>query len=953
MPEFPAASLTPEQIVALLAQPAGEAQILWLQQAHLWDAGGLARLIEAGGQVVNNDLAQARQLLDLFIEVAPVLAPQLQPQAVYLRAQTFALDGDFDQALAQIAAARAGYEATGQMAAALRTNVGLLHVLIHLGRHQEALAAAADALDAVGQATSSLPAETIALLTALLQQNLGICYKNMGRYADAIDAYRAAEGHFDALERAEDSATIRMNLGVILAELGRGAEALVAYEGAAAVFRQTGNRMRQAQIMENLGELHQLLGNYSQSLAVLAEAGVAFAALDAPIELHVLERLTADAYLALNLLPEATAAYRNAIAGLEASDMPYDLAWALWGLGAALLRQQRLAEAGDALRRAADLFAEAENEHLRSAVLLEQAALAEAMGDRPAALAQTRQALALIGEQDWPVQRVYAHLRLADLLLPDTDAAEGLLLDARQWAEALALPHLRVHVQQRLGRLFLLQGRDAEAETILRAATGEIERLRGALARETVRASFLHDKTAVFEDLIRLYLARGDQESLLNAFSVAEQAKSRALVDLLTGAQDSEWGPDLDPELTHRLSALQADLNALYNQALSDSQEGDRSTRLAELNTRALDLEQKISRLLLQAGALATAPASLVQPLPVSALQTMLPPDLTVLAYHVLGAELAAFVYRDGVVQIVRNLSQTAVAARHLASLEIEWQRFQAGPTFVRRHLDQLTRSTQQVLQALYEALIAPVAKLLAGSARLAIIPHAALHHLPFAALFDGQSYLVDQFEITVAPSATVLSLCGQRPSQPAKQAVVFGVDDPLIPFARHEAVLVGEHVPDAHMYIGAQASLASLHAGTAGCGLLHLACHGLFRRDNPMFSALKLHDGWLTAGEVIKLKLPGAFVTLSACESGRSQVVGGDEPLGLPYAFLGAGATGLLVSLWLVDDETTAALMSHFYRELASRAGHAQALRRAQLALRSSHPHPYYWAPFVVVGRP
>jgi CHAT domain-containing protein len=118
------------------------------------------------------------------------------------------------------------------------------------------------------------------------------------------------------------------------------------------------------------------------------------------------------------------------------------------------------------------------------------------------------------------------------------------------------------------------------------------------------------------------------------------------------------------------------------------------------------------------------------------------------------------------------------------------------------------------------------------------------------------------------------------------------------------------------------------------------------------MFSALKLHDGWLTAGEVIKLKLPGAFVTLSACESGRSQVVGGDEPLGLPYAFLGAGAVGLLVSLWLVEDETAATLMPRFYQQLAQGASYPGALRRAQIALKANQPHPYYWAPYVLIGQ-
>lgn len=943
-------TLSPQLIAELLALPTVEAQTQLVQQAGLADEAGLASLLDAGGQRINNDLREARRLLDLCIAIAPTLAPQIEPQAVYLRAQTYALDGDFDQALAQIAAARAGYRATGQTAAALRTNVGLLNVLIHLGRHQEALATADAALEAVAQAAEALAPETIALLSALLQQNRGICYKNMGRYPDAVAAYHVAESHFVALERAEDAATIRMNLGVILAELGYGSEALAAYEAAGAAFAQTDNRLRQAQNLENLGELHLLLGNYSQSLAVFAEARQTLATLDAPIELHILERLTADAFLALNLLPEAAGAYRAAVAGLEASDMPYDLGWALWGLGATLLRQQRLAEAGDALRRAADIFAAAENGHLRSAVLLEQAALAEAQGDKAAALAHTREALALIGDQDWPVQRIYAHLRLADLLLPDTAAAEPLLLAAQSWAAALPLPQLRLHVQQRLGRLRLLQGRELEAEATLAAAVEEIERLRGTLTHQALRVSFLQDKTAVYEDLMRLYLARGDQASLQAAFGVAEQAKSRTLVDLLSGAVEAQTG-GLDPNLAQRLHSLQADLNTIYNQALSDSQGGDRSVRLAELNARAVDLEQEISRLRLQADG-ASGAADLAQAVPVAALQQSLPSDLTLVAYHVLGAELLAFVYRDGALQVVRHLSQMPIIAKYLAELEIEWQRFQADPAFIQRHQARLTRSAQQSLQALHRELLAPLAGLLAGSTRLAIIPHGLLHHLPFAALYDGQTYLVDQFELIVAPSATVLSLVGQRSSQARPRAVVFGVDDPLIPFALTEAAAVGQHLPDARVLLGAQATLASLQAETAGCHLLHLACHGLFRRDNPLFSALKLHDGWLTAGDVMQLRLAGAFVTLSACESGRSQVVGGDELLGLPYAFLGAGALGLLVSLWLVEDETTAGLMTRFYQQVAQGASYPAALRHAQLALKASHPHPYYWAPFMLIGQ-
>jgi CHAT domain-containing protein len=93
-------------------------------------------------------------------------------------------------------------------------------------------------------------------------------------------------------------------------------------------------------------------------------------------------------------------------------------------------------------------------------------------------------------------------------------------------------------------------------------------------------------------------------------------------------------------------------------------------------------------------------------------------------------------------------------------------------------------------------------------------------------------------------------------------------------------------------------------------------------------------------------------MVTLSACESGRSRVMVGDEILGLIRAFLGAGAATLIVSQWLVQDEATAFLMTHLYEEMQRRPDKAAALRAAQLATKARYPHPYYWAPFLLIGQ-
>ena len=120
-------------------------------------------------------------------------------------------------------------------------------------------------------------------------------------------------------------------------------------------------------------------------------------------------------------------------------------------------------------------------------------------------------------------------------------------------------------------------------------------------------------------------------------------------------------------------------------------------------------------------------------------------------------------------------------------------------------------------------------------------------------------------------------------------------------------------------------------------------------------------NDGQLELHEILGLKLDADLVTLSACQTGLgsghfAEVPAGDDFVGLTRAFLYAGSTSVLATLWEVDDSSTLVLMKHFYAGL-KQAGESEdkaaALARAQRALLSSetYNHPYYWAPFVLVG--
>lgn len=958
-------------IESLLDLPGLAEQSALLREARLLDADGLFQLLDWAEQLARSDPAQARRLAAICAGVVDsAAAPAARPRAAYIRAQTHAINAEFETALELIEAAREGYIALGDELEALRTNVGLMSVLNELGRHQEALAAGQtviNALDSIDDVNARPAPSEAGLLAALVYQNCGIAYELIGRYEEALSAYATAEEHYLALEMTERLGDISNNRGIVLLNLGRGSEALAAFEAAAAIRAEAGLTLQHAETLINIGDAHLLLGNYTRSLDAFGQARRLFEALDALADEHVLLLDTAEAYLALNLYPEALAAYRQAAGQLQNAGMLPDRARALWGTGMALFAQEQFEEAGRALAEAATLFAATDNVPLLCNVMLEQAALLAARGQPGEAQAIAHQTLALSAGNDWPVQHIYAHMRLADLLLPDAAAAEPHLLEAQRVAETLALPHLRYRLNRRLGQARRLQGRNREAQALLERAVDDVEWLRGTLAQEAMRTSFLRDKTAVYEELVQLHLDRDDDVGLRRAFNTAERAKSRTLVDLIGGGIEPRPSRQTGTGMGARLQALQADLNVVYNELLGPRDGGQAGARLPDLRKRAAELEQEISQLRLQSAAVSPVSDPFGTPLSLEAVQDQLPLDVILLTYYICGDEIMAFVSFLGQVRVVRHLSTVTEVQPLLQRLALQWDRFRTGQDFVGRHMARLEQSARRLLALLHARLVAPLESVLAEAVgpspatlpdqagpapKLVIVPHGPLHQVPFHALFDGEQYLLERFEISYAPSATVLALCQDRKPRCSDKALVMGITDPRIPAVAAEARTVARRIAGATVCVDEQATQARLRAEVPGCTILHLACHGLFRADNPMFSALKLHDGWLLAADVAQLDLAGALVTLSACETGRSQVIAGDEIIGLVRAFLGAGAATLVVSLWLVQDETTAALMATWYEQLLGGQRPAAALRAAQLALKAQHAHPYYWAPFVLVGR-
>ena len=219
--------------------------------------------------------------------------------------------------------------------------------------------------------------------------------------------------------------------------------------------------------------------------------------------------------------------------------------------------------------------------------------------------------------------------------------------------------------------------------------------------------------------------------------------------------------------------------------------------------------------------------------------------------------------------------------------------------------------------------------------------------------LRDGEGQILgDRFTISYTPSASVYYLCSTKQAGHSGGSLVLGIPDPAAPQIEAEVRAVADVLPDSEVFLGKAATARVLREKGAQSRFVHIATHGWFRQDNPMFSSISLGDSQLNLFDLYQLNLPCELVTLSGCGTGLNMVVGGDELLGLVRGLLYAGAQGVLVTLWDVNDQSTAEFMRLFYKALQANKNKAQAVQEAMAEIRRRYDHPYYWAPFVLVGK-
>ncbi|HKU72596.1 MAG TPA: CHAT domain-containing protein [Pyrinomonadaceae bacterium] len=847
------------------------------------------------------------------------------------------IGGDMPGAIESLDCARAEFLELNKPEVAAATEVSKVIALAMLGHYDEAIACALRAREVF------LDHENL-LAAGKIEHNIGNLYFRRDQYREAEEFHTSARERFIAVNNEKQLATINNCLANTHAVLHKFTSAAALYEEAAQQAEHSGVPVTQAEIEGNIGNFALLRGRYDEALDYLERSRRRYEVLGMPHQSALAEREIADAYLELNLVPEATEIYARVTDTFATLGLRADEARAFASRGRAEFLLGDNDKALTSLRRARELY-EAEGNRVGEAlVLLSQAQLHHTNGDD-----QTAHDLAVRAEKDLSDFGGWHQILLARWLLAEIERslghnenAEQLFAAAVQDSIREAHPQITERCYTGLGLISISKGDTENAEQNFRKAIALTEELRAPLPGEEFKTAFFANKLIPYQELLRICLRNGDAR-VSEALSLVESARSRALVDSLGGEQEptADARDRHESQLLEQIESLREELNYLYKEM--NQRQRDVQSEVRERESRVLEITRQLHH--------RRASTSLQsQPFDVDLLRKQLRDDDALVEYTTLDDELLAFVVTREKIQVERQLGSITQINQRLQALRFQIDTLRFGAQSVRRHLPSLTEKIRSHLNLLHKQLIGPLAPSLQDR-NLIIVPHGSLHYLPFHALHDGDKYLIERCEISYAPSAAIFQHCLRRGEHQSQSALLLGVSDEQAPRIHDEIKSIDGIFANTTTFVDEAATTAALKLHSTAADVVHLACHGQFRSDNPLFSALLLADGWFTVRDAYSLRLNNALVTLSACETGANVIAPGDELIGLARGFFSAGARSVLLSLWMVDDEATNQMMVDFYRELKAGSSLSASLRAAQLRMLKEMPHPFFWSPFVLVG--
>ncbi len=890
-----------------------------------------------------------------FAEAAVTIAESLNTPAALaegLRSKANALSASGQNGAAADLHLRAAelFEQAGDRHELARTLSTSIQPLLLLGSYERALAAGE-------RARQIFREEGNLWRIARVDFNIGNIFYRQDRFQDALEAYQRAYVELLKHDDAEGIAGALSNLAVCNISLNHFTEALANYEDARAFSDTHQMPLLVVQADYNIAYLYFLRGEYGRAIEMLRAARIKAKDLNDAYHGALCNLDLSEIYLELNLHAEATELADAAHAGFEALGMAYESAKAFAFSAIALSQMGQPFQAVERFGKAREVFLRENNlvwpsliDLYQALVLFNEGRLFEARRLANAAYEAFR--------SSFRSKAVLAQLLLARVTLSmgDLPAAQEHCRSALAGAQELQLPVLIYQAEFVSGQVYDAMGDVSSAYKSYLSAQQALETLRGNLRGEELKISFFKNKLEVYENLVIACLREVQNPGKAEeAFGLIEQAKSRSLMDMLLQPiqRQAEDGSG-QSELVRNIRNLREELNWYYNlierEQLRPEEKSQQRVDLLERQVRARETD--LLRVLQEASLSEASQAGIQLPthLPLDEIRQSLPAEAALVEYFAVKDRFVACVVTHDSVEIAPVTFQSRIESL-LRLVQFQMSKFRLDSGYLEAFQGPIMQATQSHLQQLYAELIAPLEPRLRAD-HLIFVPHGVLHHVPFQALFDGERHLIDRFTVSYAPSASIFTLCQRLPASSSDTSLLMGIPDAAAPSIGEEVEALKSILPNPVTCLGSDATESALRRHGPDSRIVHIATHGQFRQDNPMFSSIRLADSYLSLYDLYQLRLPAELVVLSGCATGLNVVTAGDELMGMVRGLLQAGAQSLVLSLWDVHDRTTAGFMVAFYRRLQSGAPKAEALRDAMTELRAEYPHPYHWAPFVLVGR-
>jgi len=549
--------------------------------------------------------------------------------------------------------------------------------------------------------------------------------------------------------------------------------------------------------------------------------------------------------------------------------------------------------------------------------------------------------------------------------------AQFKLNDFAQSRETLSLIDHPTH--EYAWRSHLLQGKMFEIEkNLINAAESfykaieEIEFSRSNLASHGFKITFMNDKQEPYARMISVLVGMGKKEK---AFEYVEKAKARAFIDLIANSSVAiRLKNDEIKSLTENEKKLRQKLLDLQVQSNSQKdiskERGPTSHTTREIEKAQRELDRFYQKEAFQN--MDFASLKTVDTLKISDLQKYLTKEISIIEYFYDNQNLYAWYIDKNNVKLVTkplkigNLENSIKIFRDCTIKKANLR----GVDIVDSNYETYLLSASQydsVNNKLVNTLVRDVLDTIQTS-KVYIVPHGALHLLPFQALQHNSQYLIEKYQIGYLPSATALKYVLAKRKEKQMKILAFGNPELenktlALPYAEKEVKGIKQIYPFTKILTRENASEAALKSMAATQDIIHIASHGEFNSQAPLLSCLRLsegngEDGRLETREIFGLELKTYLVTLSACNTAMGKLTQGDEVVGLSRAFIFAGTPSILGTVWSVNDASTSVLMNQFYRNL-SKMDKFEALQKAQISMLrgNTYPQPYFWAPFQLIG--